>query len=84
MRLARRHRPDRDFNHKAKRATDEFIEWRFPERAALAICRDRLWRVRIAMSECVRTGSRSGLQYLAAERTRLSTEIEELESILKH
>ena len=83
MALARRDRFYDEFKKSSARSTDEFVEWRFPERAALAICRDMLARVRVALSERVRTGSQQGLMHLKAERTKLSAEIQELEGLLK-
>jgi len=67
-----------------RKLNDEFVAWRFPERAALERCRRQFTQVRLELAELKRTGSRQGLTRLKFDVARLSDEIERLEKLLRH
>jgi hypothetical protein len=70
--------------YSADEARWEFVEWRFPQRAALERCRAEFMYVRSELAELKRTGSRHKLGQLRSEHAKLSSEIERLEKLLMH
>jgi hypothetical protein len=67
-----------------RKLNDEFVKWRFPERAALERYRRQFTHVRVELAELKRTGSRQGLTRLKSDAVKLSGEIERLEMLLRH